>query len=145
MDEQLIALYEQLLTAWNNRDARAFASLFVEHGHSIGFDGSQADSANEIASHLGDVFSSHPTAKYVWKVRGVDALGPDAAVLRSVVGMILPDQQRLNPAVNSIQTLVARRESGRWRIVLLQTTPAQFHGRPDVAEALTAELSALVR
>ena len=36
--------------------------------------------------------------------------------------------------------------SGRptWRVVLLQTTPAAFHGRPDLAEALTRELRQLL-
>jgi len=47
--------------------------------------------------------------------------------------------------VNAIQSLVAVREADRWRVVLLQTTPAAFHGRPDLAEAPFTELRALVR
>jgi hypothetical protein len=47
----------------------------------------------------------------------------------------------LNPAVNAIQSLVARAASDGWRIVLLQNTPAQYHGRPEAVDALTAELS----
>ena len=31
---------------------------------------------------------------------------------------------------------------GQWRIALFQNTPAQFHGRPEAAEALTDELRA---
>jgi hypothetical protein len=58
--------------------------------------------------------------------------------------MVPPGGSDINPAVNSIQSLVAVRDAERWRVVLLQTTPAAFHGRPDLAEALTAELRALL-
>ncbi|HEY3058742.1 MAG TPA: SgcJ/EcaC family oxidoreductase [Chloroflexota bacterium] len=137
-------LYERLLDRWNARDASGFAALFVDDGHIVGFDGSQADSAAEIAAHLGGVFESHATAAYVAKVREVRRLPADAGLLRAVVGMVPPGGSDINPAVNSIQSLVAVRDAERWRVVLLQTTPAAFHGRPDLAEALTAELRALL-
>jgi len=44
------------------------------------------------------------------------------------------------PAVNAIQTLVAVCNDGEWRVALFQNTPAAFHGRPELAEALSAEL-----
>ena len=144
MEDEVSGLYAQLLTAWNDRDARRFAALFTADGQMVGFDGSQVESPAEIATHLAEVFGNHPTARYVWKIRGVQALGPDVALLRATVGMIPPGQQQLNPAVNAIQSQVATRQGNEWRIALLQTTPAQFHGRPDLAEALTAELSALI-
>ena len=59
-----------------------------------------------------------------------------------VAGMVPPGQTRVNPAVNAVQSLVAREEGGRWLIHLFQNTPAAFHGRPDAAAALTAELQA---
>ena len=48
------------------------------------------------------------------------------------------------PDRNAVQTVVAHRGEDGWSVVLFQTTPAQFHGRPDLAEALTAELAELV-
>jgi hypothetical protein len=39
---------------------------------------------------------------------------------------------------------VAAREGGVWRIVSYQNTPAQFHGRPELAQALTDELQQLL-
>ena len=144
MDDEVRALYDRLLTAWNERDARQFAAQFLEDGHMVGFDGSQADSASEIAEHLSAVFASHPTAPYVWKVRGVLALTDSVALLRAVTGMVPPGQTELNPAVNAIQSLVAVRRGGTWRIAMLQTTPAAFHGRPEAVESLTDELRALL-
>ena len=78
------------------------------------------------------------------KIREVRRIDSDAALLRAVVGMVPAGQTDLNPAVNAIQSLVAVRRGERWRIVLFQNTPAQFHGRPDLAEALTQELRALL-
>jgi hypothetical protein len=37
---------------------------------------------------------------------------------------------------------VAHREGEQWLVALFQTTPAEFHGRPEVSQALTEELSA---
>jgi hypothetical protein len=39
---------------------------------------------------------------------------------------------------------VAAKRAGHWRIALFQNTPAQFHGRPELAKALTEELRQLL-
>jgi hypothetical protein len=54
--------------------------------------------------------------------------------------MIPRGQSELNPNVNAIQTLTAVKHASLWRIELFQNTPAQFHGRPDLAQQLTEEL-----
>jgi len=54
--------------------------------------------------------------------------------------MVPPGQVDLNPAVNAHQTVVVAKRDGIWRIELLQTTPAQFHGRPDLVQRMTEEL-----
>jgi uncharacterized protein (TIGR02246 family) len=144
LEDEVRGLYQRVLDAWNRRSATDYAAQFVDDGHVVGFDGSQADSAREIAAHLSDVFGSHETAAYVAKVRRVQPIGDSAGVLRAVVGMVPPGGSDINPAVNAIQTLVAAREAGTWKAVLLQTTPAAFHGRPEAAEALTKELRQLL-
>src|SRR5215213_2723952 len=63
-DMTVIDLYERLLTAWNDRDAAAFAALFAGDGVSIGFDGSQS-TGPEIQAHLEPIFGDHPTAAFV--------------------------------------------------------------------------------
>jgi uncharacterized protein (TIGR02246 family) len=144
LEEEVRALYRRVLDAWNRRSARDYAAQFVEDGHVVGFDGSQADSAKEIEAHLAEVFGSHQTATYIAKVRGVQSITDGAALLRAVVGMVPPGGSDINPAVNAIQTLVAARVAGEWRAVLLQSTPAAFHGRPELADALTQELRQLL-
>jgi hypothetical protein len=54
--------------------------------------------------------------------------------------MAPPGQADLDPGLNAVQTVVAARRDGEWRVALFQNTPAQFHGRPDLSDALTTEL-----
>src|SRR4051812_10075726 len=84
------ALYQQLLNAWNQRDAAAYAALFAEDASVVGFDGSQMSGRAEIATQLGQIFADHPTSRYVGKIREVRLLAADAALLRAVVGMVPP-------------------------------------------------------
>jgi uncharacterized protein (TIGR02246 family) len=137
-------LYARLLEAWNGRDAEAFAALFADDGAMIGFDGSQA-TGREIREHLQPIFAGHPTAAYVAHVREVRPLAPGVALLRAAAGMVPPGADDLNPAVNTLQTLLAVRSGDGWRIVLFQNTPAQFHGRPELTEQHLAELRQVQR
>jgi uncharacterized protein (TIGR02246 family) len=112
----------------------------------VGCDGSYMNGRAEIESSTRQIFTDHITAAYIGKVRDVRFLAPEVAILRAIVGMVPPGQTDINPAVNAIQVLVATREAdGQWRIALFQNTPAQFHGRPEVSEALTQELRQLLK
>lgn len=142
-DSAARVLYARLLEAWNQRNAEAYAGLFADDSALIGFDGSQVTGA-QVLDHLRGIFSDHSTAAYVAKVREVRALGPGGVILRAIVGMVPPGQRNLNPAVNAVQTLIAEQHRDDWRIVLFQNTPAQYHGRPDLAEQHTAELEPLL-
>lgn len=143
-ERAVLALYHDLMAAWNARDAAKMAALFTADGHVTGFDGSQMNGRAEIAAEVGSVFANHQTAAYVGLVREVRMLAPTVALLRAAVGMVPPGKTDINPAVNAIQALVAVKQPGGWAIALYQNTPAQFHGRPDLADQLTAELRALL-
>ena len=66
----------------------------------------------------------HIPAAYVGIVRTIRFLAPDVVDASAVAGTGPPGQQRHSPAVNAVQTLVARRENEIWRIALFQNTPA---------------------
>jgi uncharacterized protein (TIGR02246 family) len=138
-------LYEALLDAWNRHDAAAYAALFTEDGYGVGFDGSEMNGREEIERSLAGIFADHETGTYVGKVRDERTISDDVATLHAVAGLVPAGHDDLNPDLNAIQTLVARREGAAWRIALFQNTPAQFHGRPEAADALTNELRALTR
>jgi uncharacterized protein (TIGR02246 family) len=137
-------LYQRLLDAWNARSAQDFAALFAEDGSLIGYDGSQLNGRVEIEASLGRIFKDHLTASYINIVREVRSLSADVVLLRAVAGMVPHGKTDLNPEVNAIQSLVAQKRGGGWQIALFQNTPAQFHGRPDLARELTDELGGIL-
>ena len=139
--DDVTALHRGFIEGWNRTDAAAIADLFADECSMVGFDGSCIEGRAGIEEHLTGNFGDHRPARYLGKVREVRPVGDGAAVLRAVMGMVPPGADDIKPDVNAVQVLVATRErDGRWRIAHLQTTPAQFHGRPDAVEGLTAEL-----
>jgi uncharacterized protein (TIGR02246 family) len=144
-DHPIRRLYEQILIAWNQQDAAEMAAFFEEDGNVVGFDGSQADSRAAIEDHLRPIFADHPTAAYVAKVREIRMLDRDVGLLRAVVGMIPPNSDDINPAGNTIQTLVAVQNADGWQAALFQSTPAAWHGRPQDSADLTEELRDVMR
>ncbi len=137
-------LYYALLDAWNRHDAAAYAALFTDDGYVVGFDGSEMNGREEIEQTLSAIFADHETGRYVAKVRAERAVSDDIAILAAVAGLVPADQSDINAELNAIQTLAAKQEGDRWRILQFQNTPAQFHGRPNDVEALTSELRALL-
>jgi uncharacterized protein (TIGR02246 family) len=135
-------LYARLLEAWDKRNARNYALLFASDATLIGFDGSQVNGQLEIGAHVSEVFTHHQTPKYVGIVREVRSIAPDVSLLRANAGLIPPGKDDIDPALNAVQSLIAVRKGGAWRIALFQNTPAQFHMHPERGKALTEELRA---
>jgi len=79
-------------------------------------------------------------------VRETRMLGSEVGILRAVAGMIPPGAQDINPALNTIHSLVAVGDAnGQWRAALFQSTPAAWHRRPGDSAALTEELRDVIR
>jgi len=134
-------LYRYLLARWNERDAAGYGALFTPDGSMVGFDGSGVETAAAVTEHLRSIFADHEPAAYVALTREVRPLGPGVALLRAVAGMVPPGGTEINPDVNAVHVLVAVETADGWRVAHFQNTPAAFHGRPEAAAALTAELA----
>ena len=143
--ERVEACYRELLTAWNQRDADAIAARFTEDGHFVAFDGSTMDGRATIASTLSAVFQNEKTARYVAAIRDIQDIAPGVTLLRAVVGMIPPDSVDPHVTVRATQSILFVERDGEAAAVLVQSTPAVFHGRSDLAEALTLELELILR
>jgi uncharacterized protein (TIGR02246 family) len=138
-------LYHAMLEGWDTRNAQAMADTFAEDGEVVGFDGSRHTGRAAIAADMAKIFTGHATPTYVAKVRKVRLMGSCAALLEAATGLVPAGGSDLRPELNAWQTVVAaRQEEGAWRILLLQNTPARFHGRPDLAESFTQELRDLL-
>src|SRR5581483_5188851 len=134
-DAPIRALYTALHAGWNHHDGTAFAAGFAADGVVIGFDGSEHAGRETIAREMQQIFDDHETGRYVAIVRRVRALSDDVAILEADAGLVPPGRDAVNPDTNARQTLVAARAGadGGWRIALFQNTPAQLHGRPELA------------
>ena len=141
VEEAVRAMYRAILAGWNAQDAHAFAAAFADDGEVIGFDGSRVVGRGQIEEEMARIFADHATGSYVGIARSVRQLGPDIALLDAVSGVVPAGANAINPDLNAIQSLVAQRQADGWRVILYQNTPAAFHGRPELADALTAELT----
>ncbi|HEX8730244.1 MAG TPA: SgcJ/EcaC family oxidoreductase [Ktedonobacterales bacterium] len=140
-DERAVrALYADLLRCWNSEDAARFASLFAEDGTIIIYDGTLLSGRAEIAAQFGTIFRRFDTPTFVQIVRKVRFISPDMAILYGAVGMYSLPQLLINPTLNAVQTLMAQRSQGEWRIAHFQNTRADFPGRPDLVAAMTRAL-----
>lgn len=143
--KEIESVYFQLIQAWNKRNAKNMAKLFTENGELIGFDGSQAIGSEQIFSHLEPIFQDHPTPPFITKVKNIHFLSSDIVLLRAIAGMIQMGQTDFTPELHTHHTLVAVKTVGDWKIQLFQNTPAQYHGRPEMVEQMTAELREQLR
>jgi uncharacterized protein (TIGR02246 family) len=143
-DAQIRSLYVQFLDGWNRRSGAAVATAFADDGDIIGFDGSHHSGRLSIAADLRRIFGSHQTPAYVALIRSVRQMAPGVAVLHAHAGMIPPGGNDIDPALLTVQTMVAVEDAGRWKISLLQSTPAAWHERDDARRALTEELRGLL-
>jgi uncharacterized protein (TIGR02246 family) len=138
--DALKSAYFDLLAAWNRRSADDFAAQFADDGEVVGFDGSETKGRTTIATEMQRIFMDHETGEYVGKINEIRVLTPHVGLIRAVAGVIPAGADELNPALNSIQSVVLQKSGDRWQVLLYQNTPAQFHGRPELAHKLTDEL-----
>lgn len=144
-DEKAIrALYQELLRCWNAEDASNFASLFLDDGSIIIFDGTLVRGRAEIETQFGTIFARYYTPTFVQIVYEVRFLTTEVAILIGAVGVCALPNLVINPMLNATQSLVAHYRDGVWRIAHFQNTRATFVGQPAREAALTAELQAVV-
>ena len=124
-DEAVVrALYQQLMDGWNQGSGDAFASVFTEHGDLIGFDGTHFKGRQEIAPFHQQLFDNKwlKGSRLVGEVKDVRFLSPDVALMHAVGGTVLRGKSEPVPERDSIQTLVATRQDGEWRLAAFQNT-----------------------
>jgi uncharacterized protein (TIGR02246 family) len=139
------ALYQQLMEGWNIASGDAFAAPFEDDADLVGFDGTHIEGQQQIAlfhQHLFNMFLKG--SRLIGKVRRVRFLTADVAVMHVVGGTVMAGQTDLEPERNSVQTLVAVKRNGKWRLAAFQNTRAVYIGRPEESQKLTEELRAML-
>lgn len=128
---RVCALYAQLREGWNRGSGEAFAAPFMKDGDLIGFDGVRFHGREEIVRFHDPLFKTHlKGTRLIGDVTDVRFLGSDVAVMHARGGTILRGHSQPAPERDSIQTLVAVRDSdGEWRLVAFQNTRVRPMGR----------------
>ena len=122
-------LYQQLMEGWNRGSGEAFAAVFVEDGDLVAFDGTHFKGRNEIASFHQQLFDKWMKGtRLVGQVKDVRFLSPDVAVMHAVGGTVMRGKTDPSPERDSIQTLVATRQGGEWRLAAFQNTRVRLMG-----------------
>jgi uncharacterized protein (TIGR02246 family) len=117
------ALYAQLMDGWNKGSGEAFAAPFAEDGHLIAFDGTHFKGRDEIVSFHQPMFDKWlKGTRLVGKVESVRFLSPDVALMHALGGTVMRGKSRPAPERDSIQTLVAIKHNGEWRLAAFQNT-----------------------
>lgn len=141
-DTQIRALYARFLAGWNQRSGVTVSSVFADDGEWVDLDGTLRSGRLSIAADLRRIFTEHSTPTIVGVVRSVRRLTEGAVVLHAVAGMVPPGADAVDPALHAVHVLTAVEDRDRWKVALLQSTPARYGGRADAVAALTAELEA---
>jgi len=141
-DTQIRALYARFLAGWNQRSGVTVSSVFADDGEMIDLDGTLRSGRLSIAADMRRLFAEHATPAFVGVVRSVRRLTEGVVVMHAVAGMVPPGAAAVDPALHTVHALTAVEDGGRWKIALLQSTPARYGGRADALAALTAELEA---
>jgi uncharacterized protein (TIGR02246 family) len=117
------ALYQQIMNGWNQGSGDAFAAAFTEDGDLVGFDGTHFKGRQQIAPFHQQLFDKWlKGSRLVGEVKDVRFLSPDVALMHAVGGTVMRGKTDPVPERDSIQTLVAMRQDGEWRLAAFQNT-----------------------
>jgi uncharacterized protein (TIGR02246 family) len=116
-------LYQQLMDGWNRGSGEAFAAAFTEDGDLVAFDGTHFKGREEIAPFHQELFDKWlKGSRLVGKVKDVRFLSPSVALMHAVGSTVMRGKSEPSPERDSIQTLVAVRQDGEWRLAAFQNT-----------------------
>lgn len=124
------ALYSQLMDGWNKGDAEAFAAPFAEDADFIAFDGTHFKGRPEIVSSHQPLFDKWlKGTRLTGEVRNIRFLSPEVALMHAIGGTIMRNKAEPAPARDSVQTLVAAKCDGEWRLAAFHNTRVRPMGR----------------
>ncbi len=116
-------LYRELMDGWNRGSGEAFASAFTGDGDLVAFDGTHFEGREKIAPFHQELFDKWlKGSRLVGKVKDVRFLSPDVALMHAVGSTVMRGKSEPSPERDSIQTLVAIRQDGEWRLAAFQNT-----------------------
>ena len=123
-DEEAVRdLDRELMDGWNRGSGEDFAAVFTEDGDLVAFDGTHFAGRAQIAPFHQELFDKWMKGtRLVGRVKDVRFLSPNVALMHAVGSTIMRGKSVPSPERDSIQTLVATRQNGEWRLAAFQNT-----------------------
>ena len=136
---------QQLMDGWNRGSGEGFAAPFAEDGDQVAFDGTRLSGRQHIAEFHQLLFDRFLRGtRLVGKVTDIRFLTPDVALAHGISGTVLPGETDVAPDRNSVQTLIAIKRDGEWRLARLHNSRADFMGRPEAVQEMIDQLRQLL-
>lgn len=119
-DDQLAALFEQMLAAWTAGDADAYGECFTEDSDYVSYDGAHANGRKTMVDNHDRLFRGVLTGSaLVGEIESIRYLRPDVAVLHATGSVLMPWRSRLPRRRLSRQTIVAVDTESGWKVAAL--------------------------
>jgi uncharacterized protein (TIGR02246 family) len=117
------ALLARLTDSFNRGDVSGVSAAFTPDSGLITGDGTLVTSAPAIERFLSELQAKLPKGtQFMATVTNVRFEGPDVAVLTSEGGWLFPGETAIADKNQGIQSLVALRHQGTWKVALFQRT-----------------------
>lgn len=131
------ALYEQLMTGWNNGSGQSFAAPFSLDADFVPFDGQHLTGRQALAESLEPLFKTHLRGtRLTGEVVRVRFLSPTVAVMLARGQTTLRGRRTPAPERDSWQTLVAVKGERGWELEAFQNTRVRPIGQHVVGTLL---------
>lgn len=122
-ETEIQELFDNLKLAWNKGDGELYASFFTEDSDYIAFDGQHLKGKTENANLHNKLFKGFlKGSKLTGKIKSFKFLSNDIAIFYAVGGVQLSFQKSEPKNRLSINTNVAKKENGVWKISSFQNT-----------------------
>lgn len=116
-------LFGRMIEGWNRGNGAEFAAAFAGDGELVAFDGTRFRGRAEISAFHQELFDRWMKGtRLVGRIESVRFLGPDVALMHAVGGTVMRGKTEPSAGRDSIQTYVAARENGEWRLAAFQNT-----------------------
>jgi uncharacterized protein (TIGR02246 family) len=123
-DEALLrAIPQKIVDGWTGADGSSIAAVYAEAGMLVAGDGTMKRGRAQIADYHDQQFAGFlKGTRLSIKVTEVRLLRPNVAVLQTQGGILWPGQTTLAPGNYGIQSFIAVKDDGVWRLELFQNT-----------------------
>jgi uncharacterized protein (TIGR02246 family) len=122
-ETQIEQLFENLKLAWNKGDGTLYSSYFTDDCDYIAFDGQHLEGKDENAKLHNKLFKGFlKGSKLTGKIKRTKFITPEIVIFYAVGGVQLSFQKTEPKSRLSINTNVAIKENGVWKISSFQNT-----------------------